>query len=171
MADIYIRTDSKTGVVTFVHRRPFDPVHGLGETRDNLLKTGFFVDEFPEPNASLGKKATAYYDHERKKIYYEYEIVPFSEKQQLSMIQDMINDTLVANGQPTIATMSLRSAGRESEIVKNGLAKYLAYQIYQGKLDKEIVMNSYPVEASAIEAYLDEWNVIPTVEEPGDIEE
>lgn len=166
MADIYIRTDSKTGVVTFVHRRPFDPVHGLGETRDNLLKTGFFVDEFPEPNASLGKKATAYYDHERKKIYYEYEIVPFSEKQQLSMIQDMINDTLMVN---TIATMSLRSAGRESEIVKNGLAKYLAYQIYQGKLDKEIVMNSYPVEASAIEAYLDEWNVIPTVE--GDIEE
>ena len=101
----------------------------MGETRDNLLKTGFFVDEFPEPNASLGKKATAYYDHERKKIYYEYEIVPFSEKQQLSMIQDMINDTLMVN---TIATMSLRSAGRESEIVKNGLAKYLAYQIYQG---------------------------------------
>ena len=34
MAEVYIRADKKTRVVTFVHRRPFDPVHGLGETRN-----------------------------------------------------------------------------------------------------------------------------------------
>ena len=60
MAEVYIRTDSSSGVVTFVHRRPFDPVHGLGETRENLMKTGFFVNDFPEPVNAIGQKAVAY---------------------------------------------------------------------------------------------------------------
>ena len=70
MSEVYIRTDSATGIVTFIHRRPFDPVNGLGETRENLMKTGFFVSDFPEPVTTIGKKAIAYYDHERKKVYY-----------------------------------------------------------------------------------------------------
>ena len=169
MAEIYIRTDSATGAVTFIHRRPFDSVHGMGETRDNLLKTGFFVDEFPEPQISIGKKATAYYDHERKKIYYEYEIIPFSEKEQLSMIQDMINDVLLSNITYP-ATMSLNSIeGRDDNTMNGGLAKYLAYQIYQNKLDKEKVLNSYPAESETIQKYLNEWDVIPTIEKSDNV--
>ena len=38
--ETYIRYDKATGIVTFIHHKPFDPVHGLGETRDELLKTG-----------------------------------------------------------------------------------------------------------------------------------
>lgn len=170
MAEVYIRTDSTTGVVTFVHRRPFDPVHGLGETRDALLKTGFFVDEFPEPNATVGKRAVAYYDHERKKVYYEYETVPFSEKEQLNMIQDMLNDVLItSNSIPRmvygINYASVDSAEeKESDNMSNGLAKYLAYQIYQGKLDKEKVLNSYSDIADDIKKYLSEWDTIPVID-------
>lgn len=166
MAEVYIRTDSATGVVTFVHRRPFDPVHGMGETRDNLLKTGFFVDEFPEPQASLGKKATAYYDHEQKKIYYEYELVPFSEKEQLSIVQDMINEALINKTfspqvSPMMAVMNM-----DQKKENPAMAKYLAYQIYQRKLDKEEVFKSYPDEEESIKKYLDEWDSIPTITKP-----
>lgn len=175
MADIYIRADSATGVVTFVHRRPFDPIHGLGETRDNLLKTGFFVDEFPEPQANLGKKATAYYDHERKVVYYEYEVVPFSEKEQLEIIQDMMNSILMNNNTNAANGISMMSMSpilesKEEDTKMNGLAKYLAYQILQGKLDKDKVLNSYPEESDMINEYLTEWDVIPTVDPEEDEE-
>ena len=95
MAEVYIRTDASSGVVTFVHRRPFDPVHGLGETRENLMKTGFFVSDFPEPITATGRKAVAYYDHERKKVYYEYEPAAYPERTRISMLEDALNAALM----------------------------------------------------------------------------
>lgn len=166
MAEIYIRADKKTRVVTFVHRRPFDPVHGLGETRENLLKTGFFVNEYPEPETTIGKRAIAYYDHERKKVYYEYEVIPFTEKKRLDIMEDALNDILFSNTFAAPA-MSLFSAPREKdgeEFMMNGLARYLATQIYQMKLDKEKVINTYPELTEEIERYLDEYETIPIVQ-------
>ena len=163
MAEVYIRADSSTGVVTFIHRRPFDPVNGLGETRDNLLKTGFFVDEFPEPKPSIGKRAVAYYDHERKKVYYEYELVPFSEKEQLSMMQNMMNEMILSNNSSNaimpmaIATMA---ATDDREVHSEAIAKYLAYQIYQKNISKEQVFSIYPQEQDTIQKYLTEWETI-----------
>lgn len=171
MAEIYIRADKKTRVVTFVHKRPFDPVHGLGETRENLLKTGFFVDEYPEPETTIGKRAIAYYDHEREKVYYEYEVVPFTEKKRLDIMEAALNDLLLSNTVPAAsATISLFSVPdgltvEDGEItMMNGLAKYLASQIYQMKLDKEKIINSYPELAETIEKYLDEYQTIPIVQ-------
>lgn len=166
MAEIYIRADKKTRVVTFVHRRPFDPVHGLGETRENLLKTGFFVNEYPEPETTIGKRAIAYYDHERKKVYYEYEVIPFTEKKRFDIMEDALNDLLFSNTFAAPA-MSLFSATREKdgeEFMMNGLARYLATQIYQMKLDKEKVINTYPELTEEIERYLDEYETIPIVQ-------
>lgn len=166
MAEIYIRADKKTRVVTFVHRRPFDPVHGLGETRENLLKTGFFVNEYPEPETTIGKRAIAYYDHERKKVYYEYEVIPFTEKKRLDIMEDALNDLLFSNIFAAPA-MSLFSAPREKdgeEFMMNGLARYLATQIYQMKLDKEKVINTYPELTEEIERYLDEYETIPIIQ-------
>lgn len=37
-------------------------------------------------------------------------------------------------------------------------AKYLAIQIYTGKLDEETILKSYPKYADEIRQYLDEWN-------------
>ena len=139
MSEVYIRTDSSTGIVTFIHRRPFDPVNGLGETRENLMKTGFFVSNFPEPVTTVGKKAVAYYDHERKKVYYEYEPTPQSERSRISMLEDALNDALLLLGKTNITVagtavslMSISDAETEegsANTMMNGLAKYHATQI------------------------------------------
>ena len=173
MSEVYIRTDYATGIVTFIHRRPFDPVNGLGETRENLMKTGFFVSDFPEPVTTIGKKAIAYYDHERKKVYYEYQPTPQSERSRISMLEDALNDALMLLGKSnmTIAntSISLMSATNvESEegsanIMMNGLAKYLATQIYLNKLDRDTVINTYPDIKKEIESYLDDMEIIPVM--------
>lgn len=173
MSEVYIRTDSATGIVTFIHRRPFDPVNGLGETRENLMKTGFFVSDFPEPVTTIGKKAIAYYDHERRKVYYEYQPTPQSERSRISMLEDALNDALMLLGKSnmTIAntSISLMSATNvESEegsanTMMNGLAKYLATQIYLNKLDRDTVINTYPDIKKEIESYLDDMEIIPVM--------
>ena len=173
MAEVYIRTDSSSGVVTFVHRRPFDPVHGLGETRENLMKTGFFVNDFPEPVNAIGQKAVAYYDHERKKVYYEYEPAPQTERSRITMLEDALNDALLLLGKTNITVagtavslISISDAETEegsANTMMNGLAKYLATQIYLNKLNHDTVINTYPDIKDEIENYLSEMEVIPVI--------
>ena len=173
MSEVYIRTDSATGIVTFIHRRPFDPVNGLGETRENLMKTGFFVSDFPEPVTTIGKKAIAYYDHERKKVYYEYQPTPQSERSRISMLEDALNDALMLLGKSnmtiantSISLMSITDVESEegsANTMMNGLAKYLATQIYLNKLDHDTVINTYPDIKDEIENYLSEMEVIPVI--------
>ena len=173
MSEVYIRTDSATGIVTFIHRRPFDPVNGLGETRENLMKTGFFVSDFPEPVTTIGKKAIAYYDHERKKVYYEYQPTPQSERSRISMLEDALNDALMLLGKSnmTIANTSIslmnitdvESEEGSANTMMNGLAKYLATQIYLNKLDRDTVINTYPDIKKEIESYLDDMEIIPVM--------
>lgn len=173
MSEVYIRTDSATGIVTFIHRRPFDPVNGLGETRENLMKTGFFVSDFPEPVTTVGKKAIAYYDHERKKVYYEYQPTPQSERSRISMLEDALNDALMLLGKSnmtiantSISLMSVTNVESEegsANTMMNGLAKYLATQIYLNKLDHDTVINTYPDIKDDIESYLNDMEVIPVI--------
>ena len=173
MSEVYIRTDSATGIVTFIHRRPFDPVNGLGETRENLMKTGFFVSDFPEPVTTIGKKAIAYYDHERKKVYYEYQPTPQSERSRIYMLEEALNDALMLLGKSnmTIAntsislmsTTNVESEEGSANIMMNGLAKYLATQIYLNKLDRDTVINTYPDIKKEIESYLDDMEIIPVM--------
>lgn len=165
MAEVYIRTDKSSGLITFIHRRPFDPVHGLGETRENLLKTGFFVSNFPEPITNPGTKAVAYYDHEQKKVTYKYEPVSYPERTRLSMLEDVANNLLMTVGPMRMMTMSANSTDEEGSDnnMMNGLARYLAIQIYQNKLDREAVLNTYPDIKEEIEEYLDSMEIIPVV--------
>lgn len=95
MAEVYVRVDKKTNMVTFVHKMPFDPVNGLGKTRDELLKTGFFISHFPEPAMKIGKRAIPYYDYEKKEVTYEYINLPLSEKDRLDMMEDAMNELLL----------------------------------------------------------------------------
>ena len=207
MADIYIKVDSNTHVVTFVHKRPFDPVNGMGISREELSKTGFFVNEFPEPAARVGKRAVAYYDHEQKKIYYEYIPTPFTTKARIDMIEQATNDMLMLladvlsgpvspytvtsetapistfSALPDSATMpianlptrkskkiaSVESEEQNDEEEKNiatsyvsnigYIAKYLASQIYQGRLDRDKVFLAYPQYAEQIQSQLDKWEI------------
>lgn len=97
MAEVYVRVDKKTNMVIFVHKMPFDPVNGLGKTRDELLKTGFFISHFPEPAMKIGKRAIPYYDYEKKEVTYEYINLPLSEKDRLDMMEDAMNELLLNN--------------------------------------------------------------------------
>lgn len=179
MSEVYIRTDSATGLVTFIHRRPFDPINGLGETRDNLMKTGFFVSDFPEPITTVGKKAVAYYDHEKKKVYYKYEPTPQSERSRITMLEEALNSALILLGKTnmhsseismySVASISEKDASNDKEKegdqtdMMNGLAKYLATQIYLHKLDHDTVINTYPDIKDDIESYLNNMEIIPVI--------
>lgn len=93
--ETYIRYDKSTGIVTFIHHKPFDPVHGLGETRDELLKTGVFIENFSQPETKQGQRAIAYYNPELRQVYYEYELAPLSNSERFDMLEDTINTILM----------------------------------------------------------------------------
>ena len=59
---IYIQTTD--GKVTFTHYLPFDPVYGLGKTREMLLETGYLVETVPEYAGEVpeGKAPELHYD-------------------------------------------------------------------------------------------------------------
>ena len=97
MSEVYIRVDAKTNQITFVHMSPFDPVNGLGQTREELLKTGFFISHYPEPAMQLGKRAIPYYDYEKKEVTYDYVNIPLSDKQRIDMLESALNDFLLQN--------------------------------------------------------------------------
>lgn len=95
MSEVYIRVDKKTNMITFIHKMPFDPTNGLGKTRDELLKTGYFVSNFSEPAIKVGKRAIPYYDYEKKEVSYEYQNLPLSEKERLNMMEDAMNEMIL----------------------------------------------------------------------------
>ena len=96
--EIYIRFDEATHIVTFVHKKPFDSVHGLGCTREELMKTGVFVSEYPNPNTVPGKRAVAYYNPETKTVYYKYQLVPPSTSERFDMLEAAVNIALMGGG-------------------------------------------------------------------------
>lgn len=97
MSEVYIRVNKETNMVTFIHKMPFDPINGLGKTKDELLKTGYFVSDFPEPAIKVGKRAIPYYDYEKKEVTYEYQNLPLSDKERLNMMEDAMNEMILNN--------------------------------------------------------------------------
>ena len=97
MSEVYIRVDKKTNRITFVHRMPFDPINGLGQTRDELLKTGLFIQFYKEPTMKLGKRAIPYYDYEKKEVFYEYESIPLTDAERLELLENAVNDIVLNN--------------------------------------------------------------------------
>ena len=97
MSEVYIRVDKQTNRITFVHKMPFDPVNGLGQTKDELLKTGLFISHYPEPAMKLGKRAVPYFDYEKKEVTYEYENIPLTDAQRLDMMESAMNDVILQN--------------------------------------------------------------------------
>lgn len=94
MGNIYIQV-GKNNIVQRIHRTPFDPVYGLQATKDELLKTGFFVEEVPEPVMIEGKRAIAKYNPDSKEIYYDYESIPLSPTERLDMLEAAFNELLL----------------------------------------------------------------------------
>lgn len=69
---IYIKVESN-GFVSHTHNFPLDPDIGMGKTKEELLMTGYLVEEKPQPEHRSGFNAVEYYNKETNEIYFKYE--------------------------------------------------------------------------------------------------
>lgn len=155
MGNIYIEVDEDFRV-TKVHRMPFDPNNGMGYTREELEKKGFFVDEIPEPVHQVGRRSIMMYNPDIKSIYYEYVGIPMSDKERVEQAENAVNALLnIIYGQQ-VSTMSLSSENEEVQEDPNtkAIGEYLAYQIISGKMDIQETLHTYPQCESVIKEIL-----------------
>jgi hypothetical protein len=84
---MFIKTDDNN-LVTYCHRKPFDQKYGLGKAEDELLQTGFLVEEVPIPEQIEGKSAKTFYT-EANGFTFEYEDIQKTPEQ----IQEETNNS------------------------------------------------------------------------------
>ncbi|WP_309087241.1 hypothetical protein [Domibacillus sp.] len=83
---IYIAATNE-GEVTRIHYQPFDEKNGLGKTKEELEKEGFFVDFLPNPEYPEGKDPFLKVDQVTKTLYYEYRDRPLTENEELAFLK------------------------------------------------------------------------------------
>lgn len=93
--EAYIRVNNQTHIVEFMHRMPFDPVVGMGKTKEELLETGVFVDSIPNPENKIGMRAVPYYNADTKKVYYEYKSIPLTDQERIEQLEETVNYLLL----------------------------------------------------------------------------
>ena len=158
MRNIYIETDNDFRV-TKVHRMPFDPNNGMGYTREELEKKGFFVEEVPNPVNKAGKRSIAMYNPDTKSIYYEYANISLSDKERADMLEGAMNFLMrnaLYGANPTMMTMDafVISENPKLSVYEEGAAKYMAYQIISGKMDLNECLSMFPQFADYIKSVL-----------------
>jgi hypothetical protein len=172
MGNIYIETDENFRV-TKIHRMPFDPNNGMGYTREELEKKGFFVDEIPEPVHQVGRRSIAMYNPDTKSIYYECIGIPMSDKERVEQLENALNFLMRnalygANPSPyglramaievpeTPMSVDVTEFHPKLNVHEEGAANYLAHQIISGKLEVEDCLNTFPQFAEHIKKTLKE---------------
>ena len=91
---IYIRTDSNNMVI-FKHSQPFDPINGLGETKEELEKSGFLIESMPIAQTIVGKRAIPYFNPESKQITFKYSASPISSHERLEILESAFNELIM----------------------------------------------------------------------------
>ena len=159
MRNIYIETDENFRV-TKIHRMPFDPNNGMGYTREELEKKGFFVEEVPEAVNKTGKRAIAMYNPDTKSIYYEYANIALSDKERADQLENAFNYFLMRNAiygaHPTMMTMDAKVTAEpyKLNVHEEGVASYMASQIISGKLELDKCLEAFPQFESHIKKTL-----------------
>lgn len=146
MGNIYIEVDENFRV-TKIHRMPFDPNNGMGYTREELERKGFFVEEIPNPVNQTGKRAVAMYNPDIKKVYYEYVGIPMSDKERIDQLENVLNfltRNALNNTTNQSGSVALYVEKKESHSDIKAIGEYLAYQIISGKLDLYETLESCP---------------------------
>ena len=149
MRNIYIETDNEFRV-TKVHRMPFDPNNGMGYTREELERKGYFVEEIPQAVNKVGRRSIMMYNPDTKSIYYEYVGVPLSDKERADQLENAFNWFLMNNalyGAYPMTTMSLDNEPVKElalNVFEKGAAEYLASQVISGKLEAEQCLTMFP---------------------------
>lgn len=94
--ETFIRINkANKGMITYIHSCPFDPVNGLKKSRDELLKEGFLVEDFPEPKLMEGKRAIPYYNIYTKEVTYEYVAIPDNPDDKISSMENALNEFFI----------------------------------------------------------------------------
>lgn len=160
MKNIYIETDENFRV-TKIHRMPFDPNNGMGYTREELEKKGFFVNEIPEPKNQIGKRSIAMYNPDTKSIYYEYVNVNLSDKERVEQLENAMNfmmrNAMYGIGpKVTEPEVVVEEETYKLNVQEEGAAKYLASQVMSGKLDLDGCLKMFPQFESVIKNTLKE---------------
>lgn len=89
---IYVSYDDNNDV-QFMHYLPFDAECGLGQTEEELLKTGALVDEIPDVECPSNKGLKYKYDKINNKVTVEFIDRILSEKE---LLQQQVDDLTVA---------------------------------------------------------------------------
>lgn len=96
MNEIYIKV-GKDNVVTLLHRWALDAKHGLGKTREELEKEGFFyTGDEPKPEMIEGRVPVLKYNPSKKELYYEYKVRPVSDTERIDAVENLINEAIKA---------------------------------------------------------------------------
>lgn len=91
---VYIEV-GKDNIITRLHYAPFDPKNGLNQTKEDLSKTGYFVDSIPESSTIKGKRAVLKYNADIGEVYYDYETIPLNDKERIDALESIINDIVL----------------------------------------------------------------------------
>lgn len=156
MRNIYIETDENFRV-TKIHRMPFDPNNGMGYTKEELEKKGFFVDEIPAPVHQTGRRSIAMYNPDTKSIYYEYVGTPTSDKERIDYLESAMNFIMrnsIYGMAPAIALAEETEPSTKLSVYDEGAANYLASQIIVSKLDLDECLRMFPQLANRIKEIL-----------------
>lgn len=108
---IMLFLNEKSEVVT-QHHMPFDPIYGLGKTKDELESNGaVFVDSIPEPDNIPGKNGVLKY--ENGQLVYEYVDRQLSQEEKLESMQGENADLIFQNAMQDMAIQSLQDENAE----------------------------------------------------------
>lgn len=90
----YIEINTNDEVVT-KHFFPLDEKLGYGKTKEELEKTGIFVESIPEPERIKGKDSVLKYDPNTKTLYYDYvENMEVIYKDRIETLEKQVADLL-----------------------------------------------------------------------------
>lgn len=96
MPEIYIKV-GKDNIVTMLHRCPLDAKNGLGKTKEELEKEGFFYNgDEPKPEMIIGRIPVLKYNPDKKELYYEYQVRPVSVEERINAMENVLNEAIMA---------------------------------------------------------------------------
>lgn len=84
----YTKITEENLLCTSVHYCPFDPVHGLKISEEEMVNRGYLlVDNIPSPEAKIGMDSQLHYNPKQDNFWYEYFDVPLTEDERMSELE------------------------------------------------------------------------------------
>ena len=168
----YIEINEEDLSIISIAYYPFHSEYGMNKTEEELLQTGYLVDEIPDqPTESIGDDYSwkMFYNTETNSCYWDKiknEVIPQLPTEvelldeRVTLLEDTVAEVILTFSDETapISLMSLETETTPRSTLSAGSAqsKFLANMIYRGKLDYDTVISKRPDLKEDIDAYLEE---------------